>query len=149
MMIYGTITQWCIPNWEPNQKRDPQMGCCNISSSSPINTDRLKPIPTWICSLFPKWDIHHLKYRNTTFDFLNESWLAYKIILHGDETFWKIMCTKCVFSTFFLTFLYLFSFKCFFSFMLAGFFCFFACFFLVFFLLFVLNIIIYRNIQRL
>lgn len=44
MMINGTISHWCIPKWEPNQKSDLQMGCCNISSSSPTNI--IQPIPT-------------------------------------------------------------------------------------------------------
>lgn len=80
----------------------------------------------YVNTLFPKFDIHHLKYRNTTFDFLIESpdlitQSYYMDIRHfGEESF---MCTKSVFSTiFFFCFVFLtvsflavcFHFKCFF-----------------------------------
>lgn len=54
----GTISYWCIPKWEPNQKSDLQMSYCNISSSSPnniINQHQNEHVNT----LFSKWDIHH------------------------------------------------------------------------------------------
>lgn len=116
MMTNGTISHWCIPKWEPNQKSDLQMGCCNISSSSPTNI--IKPIPTWTWKFF----VSKMRYPPSEiqkYHILLVNWESLTCLQNHTTWIYDILekNTSCVPNLYTFFFFYILS--VFFSFMLA------------------------------